>query len=194
MASSMGQRAALRKIAKTVVRMNQVKRVHRVRATAITLTAATQTAVLLLKADSTPNYDVTSDGTTPAECQTGARIQSIQLHGTFYLGASDTIVEWNLFKNPDAVATAAISNVASIYTADVSANTLMMRKASMAAGHIVFGSGSDKLPLNVRIAGKALRRNGLMAEEDRLQFTFDNLDATDDVFLYLRGRIITRGP
>lgn len=177
--------------------MNTVKRVHRIRALGIAITEATSgagNAFSLLTCDDDPDYDLTSNlSSTTAECQPGARIIALQLHMTIVAVAGRT-VEWMLMKDPDGAITAANTTLANLYTADVSTTTAMIRKNTVAVGHILAGDRTafDK---SLNVPGKALRRISLMADGDILRLSFaDNGEGAGDSLLYLRGRIITRGP
>lgn len=184
----------MRRLAQMVYNMNTVKRVHRIRMLAQTITEAATTGFNLLTCDDDPNYDLTTDGTNVAECEPGAKIIAIQLQMTITAVAART-VEWIFLRDPDGVlAAASARNIATLYTADVSANTIVIRKNTIAAGHFL---ASDRTAhnSNLNVSPKALRRVARMADGDTLSLAFtDNGEGAGDSLMYLRGRIITRGP
>lgn len=188
----MKQQVAINQLARKVKAAMGVKRVHRIRATVLAIPENANTAYVLLRCDDEPNYDTTSDGTNIAECEPGSRLISVQLVMTMYGMDANTIVEWNLHKNPDQTLTASETTVAALYAADVEPENRMLRKNTFTAGHFIGTSNHDTQTTRVRIARKAMKRNAVMADNDQIAFTFANLDATDAALLYIRGRLITR--
>lgn len=183
----------LRRLAQMVYNMNTVKRVSRIRMLAQAVTEATSTSFNLLTCDDDPNYDLATDGTNVAEVEPGCKIIAIQLHMTIVTPANRT-VEWVLYKDPDGVLTAAGATIATLYAADVEATRIVMRKNSLTAGHAI---GTDRTGHNsvLNVPGRTLARSARLADGDVIRLTFtDDGGGTGDCSMYLRGRIITRGP
>lgn len=89
-------------VRKEVSKAMGMTHVHRIRIITTGLTASSTVRYTLLKADDEPDYDLLSDGTNIAECETGSRIVKLQLTIQYYnsTGAGNTI-EMMLYKNPD---------------------------------------------------------------------------------------------
>lgn len=187
------RQAAIRAVARQAVRMMTVRRVHRVRILAGTITQNTNTFINLLTCDDDPDYDLATDGTNIAECQPGARIEAVQLVMTvFGANIAGETIEWIIGRDPDG-ALATNYTIGNLYTADVSANTRMIRANVWGAGHFIGTTNRDSMTSGLNIT-KALRRARLMADGDVIRLAFTATAAGGDHTLYLRGRIITRGP
>lgn len=190
--------SGMRRLAQMVYNMNTVKRVHRVRVTSGVITegesAGTNNTFSLLTCDDDPNYDNTTDGTNVAECEPGARIIAVQLVMTTVI-PDGRLLEWMIGKDPDGVVTSTNFLVSSLYTADVTANGLVLRKNVWTVGHKRGTSQRTENTMSINIPGKVLARAGRMEDGDVIRLAFmDDGGGTGNGSWYLRGRIITRGP
>lgn len=166
--------------------------VARMRFLTFTITQGTNTGLPLLLCDDDPDYDQLIDGTSPAECQPRARILAIQMHLQLLALPVGEVLEWILYKDPDAILTAT-TGIGTLYTQDKTANGLILRKNTLAAGHVIVDATSRSVqPITVNIPRKALRRIGPMQENDVLRMVFTLTAAASNGDLYGRGRIIFR--
>lgn len=186
----------MRQLAAMVAARMQTKRVHRILANPFTATANATTSLSLLTCDDDPNYDLTSDGSSNvAECHPGAKIIAIQLVMTVFQLDTDDVYHWIIGRDPDgALQAASAFTVATLYTSDVSTTTALLRKNTWACGHFVGSSTRDKFNTPVIISSKALRRSARLADGDVIRMNWTNPHASTDAKVYVRGRIITRGP
>lgn len=154
-----------------------------------TITQGTNTPLPLLLCDDDPDYDQLIDGTNPAECQPGSRILALQLHLQLLACPVGEVLEWVLYKDPDAVLTSSVG-ISTLYTQDKTANGIILRKNTLAAGHVIVDATSRSVqPIIVNIPRKALRRIGPMQENDVLRMVFTLTAAASNADLYGRGRI-----
>lgn len=187
----------MRRLAQMVYNMNTVKRTSRVRMLNQTITEADATATnsfALLTCDDDPNYDLTTDGTNVAEVQPGTRLIAIQLILTISSLVTSRTIEWVIGRDPDGAITSTNFTIGTLFNADVSTNSMAMRKNTWTAGHIV-GSDRTAANININISPRALARASRLENGDviRLHFT-DAGEGAGNAIFYLRGRFITRGP
>lgn len=162
--------------------------------TGSTVTQGTDTSFNLLTCDDDPNYDLATDGTNVAECEPGSKIVAVQLHMSLYNMPDGEVYEWVMGRDPDGAITAGTFTMATLYTQDVSGADLLLRKNAWAAGHIMSSTSHAFSQEMVRIKGSNLRRAGNMEDGDVIRLTFTASASATSPLLYLRGRIITRGP
>lgn len=186
--------SAMKRLAQMVYNMNTVKRYSKIRMLNQTITEASETPFNLLTCDDDPDYDVLTNGTTVAEIQPGAQIIAIQLHMTIYGLVATRLVEWLIGRDPDGAITAANFTVANVYTPDLTVTNALLKKNAWSVGHVVANDRTG-FDLNINIPGKLLARAGRMNDGDviRINFTDDGA-GTGNGILYMRGRIVTRGP
>lgn len=185
----------MRRLARQVAAMNAVKRVHRIRILAGTITQGTDTSFSLLTCDDDPNYDLTTDGTNVAECEPGAKVVAVQLHMSIYGMPAGEVYEWTMYRDPDgALGAASNGTIATLYTADFTASNAVQRKNTFLAGHVCSSTSKEVYTDQIRITSKALRRAARFADGDLWRMTFTATPSATSPSLYLRGRIITRGP
>lgn len=171
------------------------KRIHRIRMLDQIITQGTSTSFSLLSCDDDPNYDLTTDGANIAECIVGSRIIAIQLHMTISEVDGGEIVEWILGKDPDQALTATNFTISNLYTSDIDPNRRMLRENVWMADHMIGETGNRTLKnATIRIPSKTLKRSRLMADNDVIRLVFTHTVSGTDSLMYLRGRIITRGP
>lgn len=188
-------RRAIQKLANMVRANMGVRRVHRIRMLDQTITQGTSTPFALLTCNDDPNYDLATDGTNVAECQVGARIVAVQLHLSLTNIPNGETVEWILGRDPDASITTAGFLVGNVYTADVTTGNRLLKDNTWTIGHVMAGTASrDTFNGTLRIPGKTMRRSRLMNENDVIRLVFTHTAAGSSSLMYLRGRIVTRGP
>lgn len=183
---------AFRKLVRREVRKAiGVRRVHRIRIVAGTITNGADTNFNLLTCDDDPNYDLTTDGTNVAECEPGSRIIAVQLVAAFRNLNTDQLVEYVIGRDPDQAIGAANYTIANLYAADVSAQNLALRRNIWAAGSVIGTTQNESVPIRIRV-GKAIKRSRVMHDGDAIRLSITMSSVTNDAALYLRGRIITR--
>lgn len=188
-------RRAIQKLANMVRANMGVRRVHRIRMLDQTITQGTDTAFALLTCDDDPNYDLTTDGTNVAECQVGCRIVAVQLHMSLTNIPNGETVEWVIGRDPDGAITAAGFVVSGVYTADITQGNRMLKDNAWTVGHVMAGTASrDTFNGRLNIARKTLKRARVMHDGDVVRLVFTHTAASSSSLMYLRGRIITRGP
>lgn len=190
---------AFRKLVRREVRKASGNRVeHRIRMLEQSLAAATTTTKSLLTCDDDPDYDKTSDGTNVAECHPNSRILAFQLVMGLYVASnpiSNGPMEFLMYRDRDAaISGASAGNMSTLYTADFSTTTGMLRKNTYLAGHQFITTNYEQKTVRLSVSRKALRRAGIMHDGDLIRLAFDNPDPDTACMLYLRGRIITKTP
>lgn len=172
------------------------RRVHRIRMLDQAITQGAVTTFSLLSCDDDPNYDLTSDGTNIAEAHPGARIVGMNLHMSIFDVDAGETVEWILGKDPDgALGAGGVFDIADLYTSDVTANNLAVRENVWTVGHMIGETGNRTLKnVELRIPRGTLKRSRLLADGDVIRLAFTHTAAGTDSTMYLRGRIVTRGP
>lgn len=188
------RQAAIKAVARQAVRMMTVRRVHRVRILSGTITQGANTSFVLLTCDDDPDYDLATDGTNVAECQPGARIEAVQIvMSIFGSNIAGETIEWVIGRDQDNALGAASFSVSELYAADFTGNRAILRKNVWGVGHFIGTANRDVSNTGLNIT-KALRRARLMADGDTIRLNFTATAAGGDHTVYLRGRIITRGP
>ena len=167
------------------------KKTHRYRVLEKNLTAASTITIPLLTADDDPDFDAGGDFTTACECEQGARIQGIDLNLHIKPGGAGKAIEWMLWKNPDELISTTV-NPSALFTNDLDATTVILRKYVMAYGMIVSSSTMEAKPLHIRISRAAMRRAGTMSDNDVLRLNVANAHASTAGVLHAYGRIWTR--
>lgn len=141
----------------------------RIRFDKSTITAATVTPVTLLTVDDEPNYDTTSDGTNVAEAEALSRLMKIDLNLSFFSGTSNAagaLVEWMLYRDPDAQL--GTETPSTLFTADVSATTAMVRKNVLAYGGFYSSANNDTKAFRIGIRRKAMQRVRRLSDGDKI--------------------------
>lgn len=167
-----------------------VTHTHRYRNINKAITAAAVTSCPVLIADDDPDYDVGGDFTTAAECHANSRITGIDLNMTIAPQASGDVVEWMLIKDPDAIIGTG-ADPATLFDQDVSANAILFRKYCMAYGMFKSTTSREAKSVHVRITRAAMRRAGVMKDNDVLRLQFKN-SGSNAGSLAAIGRIWTR--
>lgn len=171
-----------------------VKHTHRYRELDITVTQGALDHIPLLTADDNPDYaeDFVANTSAP-ECETGSRILGIDLVLDLVPSGAGEQIEWYIWKNPDASFTEATFTPALLFTNDISINTMAMRKWTMAYGRFLSQASKESSRTRVRISRAAMRRVGVMAQDDVLNLAVQHT-ATGGTngSLSIHGRIWTR--
>lgn len=168
-----------------------VTHTHRYRTTQVTATQGAVTAFPLLVADDDPDYDVGGDFSTAAECHANSRIEGIDLNLMIAPNATSEIVEWMIFKDPDAIVGTG-ADPATLFDQDVSANALIFRKYVMAYGMFRSTVSREATRIHVRITRAALKRAGVMKDNDVLRLHVKNTGGSATTKISAYGRIWTR--
>ena len=168
-----------------------VKHTHRYRIIEKNMTANAVTSNPLLVAADDPDFDAGGDFTTAAECEQNSRIQGIDLNLHIKPGGAGKAIEWMLFKDPDAIIGTG-ADPATLFDQDVSANAIIFRKYVLAYGMIVSSSTMEAKAIHVRISRAAMKRAGVMKDNDVLRFQVKNHHASTAGVLHAYGRIWTR--
>lgn len=135
------------------------------------LTGSTDKVVSLILADDDPDYEITSDGTAVAECETLSRIEKIDLNLSYFAGTSNAaggLVEWALYRDPDN--SGIMTGPEDIFIATDSAGQSQRNKNVIAYGGFYSSANNDTKLFHVRIRRAALRRVARMNDNDRLKF------------------------
>lgn len=170
-----------------------VKHTHRYRLIDKTITNNTTTEMALLSADDDPDYDENFDGAGAApECEVGSRILGVDLSMDFVPGNAGGQHEWLLFKSPDALLTAIPVTGAILFDNDVSANTMLLRKHTLAYGRFLSTASRESSRTKVRISRAAMRRAGVMHDADSIRLCIVATDTAADGTFSMHGRIWTR--
>lgn len=168
--------------------------VNRIRNTAFTITNNAVTRFRILKADDDPDHDQLATGTTPGEISVGSRLLAVQIHAQIITPLGDNeLIEWLLVKDPDAaLETANGDDIGDLYTQDTGTIARLLRKNTLAVGHIITDSNHATPTMTINIPRQVMRRAGLFMENDALNLVFTATAAAGDATLYVRGRTISR--
>lgn len=171
-----------------------VKHTHRLRLIDLTLTQGAVTEFPLLTADDDPDYDEDMNGsTTSPECESNARILGIDMTLDIVPGSTGgETVEWMIFKSPDQLLNGIGDPIAGLWTNDLTANNALFRKYTMAYGRFLSTSTRESSRSRVRISRAAMRRVGVMHDNDHLRMCCSHSAAASNGTLSLHGRIWTR--
>lgn len=170
-----------------------VKHTHRYRLLDLVITNNASTEFGLLTADDDPDYDEDFNGSTTApECEVGSRILGIDLNLDLVPGNAGGQHEWILFKSPDGLLSTGVVGPVSLFTNDLSANIALMRKYILAYGRFLSTASRESSRTRVRISRAAMRRAGVMHDNDSLRMVIAATDTAADGSLSLHGRIWTR--
>lgn len=168
------------------------KHTHRLRQLDFTITNNTTTEFALLTADDDPDYDEDFAATTSApECEVGARVLGIDLSCDFVPGNAGGQHEWCIFKSPDGLLTSVITP-GLLFQNDLTANVSLLRKYTMAYGRFLSTASRESSRTRVRISRAAMRRAGVMHDNDSLRMSVTATDTAADGTMSLHGRIWTR--
>lgn len=167
-----------------------VKHTHRYRTASVTLGTAGLNQIALLTANDAPDFDTGGDFATSAQCEQGSRIIGIDLNLVIKSNSAGTLFEVVLWKDPDAFLNT--SGIASLLMQnDVTANALLMRKYTLAYGMWRANTGSDTKHFHMQISRAALRRAGVMKDNDVIRLNIEtSADITNTLAGY--GRIWTQ--
>lgn len=166
--------------------------VHRVRGIGVSTGDAATTHFDLLLADDDPDYDVTSNLTTIAECEAKSRLKSIQLNMILKTTQENHTLEWMLYRDPDEVLEAGGVTPATLFTADVTAFTALLRKNALAYGFFRASTNKDAHSTRIRISRKAMRRVVQMNDLDRIKLAITASDVVTAGTIDIWGRIVTQ--
>lgn len=170
-----------------------VKRTHRLRELDIAVVQGALDHIPLLTADDNPDYaeDFVANTSSP-ECETGSRILGIDLTLDFVPFAAGEQIEWMIWKNPDASFTEATFTPTLLFTNDISINTIAFRKFCMAYGRFLSTATKESSRTRVRISRAAMRRVGVMHQDDVLNLAVQHTAAGGNGAMSIHGRIWTR--
>lgn len=147
----------------------------------------------LLTADDDPDYDEDLVlGTSAPECEVGSRILGIDLTMDFVPGNAGGQHIWTLYKSPDALLSGAGLAGSTIFTNDQTAVNMLLRKYALAFGRFLSTSSRESSRTKVRISRAAMRRAGVMHDNDSLRLVLTATDTTADGTFSIHGRIWTR--
>lgn len=171
--SRKGSMRQLRKFVIRTVKNMRHKHVHRVRLIGLNLTSATDVYLTLLQAVDDPVWDNATDGSTTAQCEVGSRLASIKLTVTLYEGSSNERTEMMVFKDPDAFLTTNMTP-ANLFAGDLSATTMAVRKYTGLYRLFYWKGTGDNVFSKMIMKRSAMKRIGLMKENDNLRVMFSN--------------------
>lgn len=137
----------------------------------VALSAATLSSKVLLTVDDDPDYDLATDGSNVAEAEALSRLRRIDLRISYFAGtanAAGALVEWILFRSPDN--TLASTAPSSLFTADISPTTALVRKNVLAYGGFYSSANNDTRVFNVRIRRAAIKRIQRLSDGDKIEF------------------------
>lgn len=164
---------------------------HRVRIMEVTLSNSATDTVSLLQAADAPDYDLATDGTNVAQCETGARIVGMNLKLVVLAAASGSgkRTEMLLFRDEDnAVATNFTPS--NLFNPDVSVERDDVRQNTV--WYDLFVPTAQKDGFTKMIRGfKGMRRIRLLKENDRLKINFVNGTVGTDFRYIIVGTITT---
>lgn len=170
-----------------------VKHTHRLRVLDVTLTQAAVTEFPLLTADDDPDFDEDLNGSTTApECETGARILGIDMTVDIVPGTAGEQVEFMIFKSPDQLLNGIGDPIAGLWTNDLTANNALFRKYTLCYGRFLSTASRESSRSRIRISRAAMRRAGVMHDNDHLRMCFAHTAGADNGKVSLHGRIWTR--
>lgn len=170
-----------------------VKHTHRYLLQDKVITNNATTAFPLLTTDDDPDYDEDFDGSSAApECEPGSRILGIDITLDLVPGNAGGQHMWMIYKDPDSLLGAVPATPAMLFTNDLTANNILVRKYAMAFGRFLSTATKESSRSRVQISRAAMRRAGVMKENDVLRFVVTATDTTSDGTLSLHGRIWTR--
>lgn len=165
--------------------------VQRVRIIDQDLTDNTNVYLSLLKAqDDDVDYDIVSDGTLIARCDTGARIVDIQLHTVIWGMASSDRVEVIMYRDRDSGITTSMTPAA-LFTSDYTTVTDAVRKHCMHYNYYQGASNRDAFNTPIRASRGAMARNKQMQDQDILKILFSMNDGSTTRKMTMIGRITT---
>lgn len=180
-----------RMVTRKVMRAMSKVTTHRVYIS-VAPTASAVNNYSLLVADDDPDYEILTNGTTIAECQTNSKIVKISLGISYYTnGGAGGVNEFIVYRDPDNELGSvdpqnAFSVAESALQESKRKNILVYRANLLSASGLVWQS-------RTAIKEKALRRARLMQDNDRLKLSFTTgAGATQK--LLVQGRIWTRFP
>lgn len=169
------------------------KHTHRYRLLDKVITNNAQVVIPLLTADDTPDYDEDFNGSTAApECETGSRILGIDFTFDFVPGNAGGQHEWLIWKNPDSMITTSTVTPALLFTNDLTVTGSLQRKYTMAYGRFLSTASRESSRSRVQISRAAMKRAGVMKQDDVLNLTIAATDTTSDGTFSMHGRIWTR--
>lgn len=164
---------------------------HRVYFKGTGLTASSRKTIGLLRADDDPDYDLISDGTNIAECESNAKITKIELRLEYYnsTGAGNTL-EYMVYRNQDNSFNASDFVPANLFTSDYTATLSEIKKNTILYNHAMISANFETVKQRLTIKRKALARVRNMRDMDELVINFE-LPAGTTQNLNLIGRIWT---
>lgn len=151
----------------------------------VPLTAATVKTSSLLSVDDDPDYDLTSNDTNIAEAEALSRLKRIDLNISYFSGtanAAGALVEWVLYRDPDNIGI--ITNLSDLFIADVTANSLAVRKNVVAYGGFYSSANNDTQRFRIGIKRAAMRRISRLSDNDRLKFSIITAATGAKFFMY----------
>lgn len=157
------------------------------------MTAGTANAFYLLVADDDPLDNSYSDlgNTNVAECEADSRILRFSLALNIKGTSNDKYAIW-LIRNKDQGITLSTATLTSAQQGDEGPTSIVIRKNTLALKTGVIRSDRTDNWASIRVSRAALKRAGLMEDNDRLQLMFYNYGANAMQITQATGRIWTR--
>lgn len=162
---------------------------HRVRIVQQGLTSAATDVEDLLKAVDAPDYDIETDGTNVAECETGARIVGMDLKMIIYLPDVKNRVEMMLYRDKDGGVSASFVPT-NLFDSDHTPHIENVKRNTVFYDIFIAGSTQDKYSRTLR-GFPAMKRVRLMQENDVFRLNFINGTYTNAANWTLVGSITT---
>lgn len=162
----------------------------RYRSTSVALTGAATTFIPLMTASDNPDYDVGGDFSTACQCESGSRITNINLSLKLKQFDNNKVIEVMIWKDPDAMISAL--NPSDLFVNDQTTSNLILRKNVLSYRMFVPVSSSQQTEFQMHIKRKALRRIGVMADNDVLRMAVAIEGASAGQTMAGYGTITTR--
>lgn len=171
----------------------EIKHVHRYRALDVTVTQGASLEFPILSCDDDPDYDEDFDASAAApECEVGSRVLGINFVMDLVPGsAGGEQMEWILFKSPDGLLNNAIT-IPDLFTNDQTALNMLLRKYCLVYGRFLSTASKESSRTTVKITRAAMRRAGVMHDNDTLRMRLTHTAAASNGSFSLHGRIWTR--